>query len=111
MPDGKPGNGYDSPFGNGKGATMAQGSSSGAHNFLKDPESGASKEGGRDFTKESRPQEPIDHTPDGGCYDPASVPQGGPLPFPAADPSKGEQSRENNPGVADKAPVPFKNLR
>lgn len=101
-----PGDGSTSPFGNHKGATMA-GPSTGAHNFLEDPASGAPKEGGRDFAAEQpNKQQPRDDEEIAG-----SVPAGGPLPYPAADPSAGERARENNPGVADKAPLPFKNLR
>lgn len=50
-----PGDGKTSPFGNGKGATMA-GAAGGGHDFTKEPESHAPSSGGRDFTKESRPQ-------------------------------------------------------
>lgn len=74
-----PGNGYTAPFGNGDGATQANGPSSGAHDFLKDPASGAPAGSGRDFTKESRPQQM------GACPpNPQSVPNGGNLPFTAA---------------------------
>lgn len=56
MAEGKtPGNGMTSPFGNGNGAT-ASGDSSGAHDFLTDPKGSGAAAGGRDFTKESRPQ-------------------------------------------------------
>jgi len=48
------GNPAEPPFSIG-GATMA-GDYSGAHNFLTDPASNAPKTGGRDFTKEKRPQ-------------------------------------------------------
>lgn len=81
----KPGTGYTPPFGNENGATVAGGGpTSGAHDFLTDPASNAPKTGGRDFTRESRPQR---GGPPG--YNAESVPSGGPLPFPAADP-KGE---------------------
>lgn len=90
---------------------MATGPSSGAHNFLEDPESNAPKTGGRNFAEEKYPQKDIDHSAGGGSYDPASVPSGGNLPYPAADPSRQEQVRENSPGVAEKAPLPFKNLK
>lgn len=105
-----PGDGSSSPFGNHNGATMA-GPSSGAHNFIEDPASNAPATGGRDFAAEQYKQPTIDHSAGGGSYDPGSVPQGGELPFPVADPSSEEQAREDNPGVADKAPLPFKNLR
>src|SRR5687767_14997635 len=89
----------------------APGSGGGGHNFVEDPASHAPKTGGRDFAAEKYPQSNIDHSAGGGSYDPSTVPSGGPLPYPAADPSKEEQNREDNPGVADKAPLPFKNLR
>lgn len=44
------------PFGNGKGATQSGSSSSGGHNFLTEPSTKSTMSGGRDFTKESRPQ-------------------------------------------------------
>ena len=44
------------PFGNGQGATSSGGAARGGHDFLKDPKSAASSTGGRDFSKESRPQ-------------------------------------------------------
>ena len=56
MAEGKPGNGSDSPFGNGNGATASSGGSNGGHNFVRDPAGGGAKTGGRDFTKESRAQ-------------------------------------------------------
>lgn len=97
----KPGNGYESPFGNGKGATMA-GPSTGAHDFVEDPEPHGSKEGGRDFTEESRPQKT-------GEPDRENVPPGGPLPYPSVDPSK---EADGYPGdVGGTGRVPFKNLR
>lgn len=43
------------PFGNGQGAT-AGGGARGAHDFIKDPKSNSPATGGRDFSKESRPQ-------------------------------------------------------
>lgn len=101
----KPGNGSDSPFGNEKGATT-DGPSKGAHNFLEDPESGAPKTGGRDFTTESRAQKmgPED------TIDKASVPQGGPLPF--GNDSWAKNADENADGVADTVKnTPFKNLK
>lgn len=102
----KPGNAQDSPFGNEKGATMADGPSSGAHNFIKDPESHAPSTGGRDFTKESREQS------DGPLptIDDASIPAGGKLPFGTGDAwSKAEETAD---GTADTVKhTPFKNLR
>lgn len=74
----QPGNGSTSPFGNEQGATSAGGgASSGAHDFTEDPKSHSPASGGRDFTKENRPQ------PAGGTsgYNPQSVPAGGTTPF------------------------------
>lgn len=76
MADSKPGNGYSSPFGNGNGATMT-GPSSGAHDFITDPASGAPKTGGRDFAAEPPPEQQSGNS----GYNPDSVPQGGTLPF------------------------------
>lgn len=105
----KPGNGSTSPFGNEKGATMA-GPSSGGHNFLEDPESNAPSTGGRDFTKESRDQPSMDHSADGGSYDPASVPQGGPLPFGTGD--AWAKAEDEPDGLAESVnKTPFKNLK
>lgn len=104
MPDGKPGNGKDSPFGNGNGATM-QGSSSGGHNFIEDPESAAPKTGGRDFTKESREQ-PTGQASD---IDKTSVPQGGLLPFGGGD--KWAKKEEDADGGIEPGTSPFKNLK
>lgn len=78
-----PGNGNDSPFGDGDGATQAAGPSSGAHDFITDPKSNAPATGGRDFTKESRPQGGDRMAPD---INTDSIPAGGRLPFPSADP-------------------------
>lgn len=69
----KSGNGYTSPFGDEKGATLSGGASTGAHDFIEQPESDAPKTGGRDFTKESRSQQ---MTADSG-YNKDSVPSGG----------------------------------
>lgn len=103
MPEGKPGDGKISPFGNGKGATMA-GDSSGAHNFLEDPASAAPKTGGRDFTAESREQK----TGPADTIDKASVPQGGTMPFGTGDKwAKGEETADG--GIEPK--TPFKNLK
>lgn len=77
-----PGNASSSPFGDGKGATQADGSSSGAHNFLEDPASHAPATGGRDFSKESRPQEKGDPE---DRYCPDSPPDGGDMPFGQVD--------------------------
>jgi hypothetical protein len=44
------------PYGNGQGATSSAGASRGGHDFIRDPKSAAPAVGGRDFTKESRPQ-------------------------------------------------------
>lgn len=76
-----PGNGYASPFGDSKGSTMADGPDDGAHNFLEDPTGGV-KAGGRDFTKENRPQVPCDPE---DRYNASSVPDGGDLPFGSID--------------------------
>jgi len=105
MPDGKPGNASTSPFGNGKGATMAEGSSSGAHNFLTDPSSNASTSGGRDFTAESREQK-SGPAPD---IDKASVPAGGPFPFGTGDKWAGAEETADG-GIAP-GTSPFKNLK
>ena len=88
MPDGTPGDGVSSPFGDGQGATMAQGSST----------------GGRDFTAESRPQPqgPLD------SIDPASIPQGGKFPTAAMDGWTGKDAVD---GGVEPARTPFKNLR
>lgn len=86
----KPGNGYDSPFGNGEGATQ-MGPSNGAHNFLEDPGSNAPTSGGRDFTKES-----IGQKSGSDDVDKASVPSGGEMPF---------------GGAVEAVPMPFKNLK
>ncbi len=83
------GKGAVAPLGNGMGATQSAGAYSGAHDFIKDPASGADASGGRDFTKESRPQ-PGDQAPQD--INPQSIPAGGKLPFPAADP-KGERAK------------------
>ena len=96
----KPGTGAVSPFGDGKGATSAAGAASGAHDFLKDPQSAAPKSGGRDFSKENRDQQSgTDDTindesvPDGGTIlkadppagsqrvSPVGLPTGGKTPF------------------------------
>ncbi len=77
----KPGNGYESPFGNGKGATSA-GPSTGAANFVKDPKGPPAANTGRglDVADQQRPQ------PMGGTgYNPDSLPEGGALPFPQTD--------------------------
>lgn len=87
----KPGSGAVSPFGNEKGATKSSGSYSGSHDFIKDPASGAPKTGGRDFTEENKNAE----QKEGHGYNEESVPQGGALPFPAADPGKREVSMES----------------
>ena len=45
------------PFATSSGKPAGQGSTAGgAHNFLTDPKGGGPASGGRDFTKESRPQ-------------------------------------------------------
>lgn len=106
MAENKPGNGNTSPFGNEKGATMAEGPSSGAHNFLENPESNAPNKGGRNFLEESRAQDigPED------TIDQASVPDGGTLPWPKADPTATADGCPD--GVAETVKnMPFKNLR
>ncbi|HUU43033.1 MAG TPA: hypothetical protein VMX57_04600 [Planctomycetota bacterium] len=82
-----------------------QGSDSGAHNFLEDPESGAAKSGGRDFTKESREQKsgPADD------LDKPSIPQGGTMPFATGDKWAGME--ETADGGVRPAQSPMKNLR
>jgi hypothetical protein len=52
------GNNASPPFAtpDGKPSGNAGGNASGAHDFVKDPKSGAAPSGGRDFTKESRAQ-------------------------------------------------------
>ena len=78
----KPGNGSTSPFGDEDGATVAGGgASSGAHDFTTDPKSNAPTTGGRDFTKESRPQQ------SGQAQDlnPDDQAPGGRLPFAQTD--------------------------
>ena len=81
MAENKPGNGQDSPFGDGDGDATANGPTTGAHDFVTDPESHAPKTGGRDFTKESRPQT------EGGALEinEDSIPDGGTLPFAGND--------------------------
>lgn len=101
-----PGDGNASPFGDSKGATQADGPSSGAHNFIEDPASHAPATGGRDFSKESRPQK--DGDPE-DRYCPDSPPDGGALPF--GDTDKASQAaRDDMTGqVADKPKhMPFK---
>jgi len=102
MSEGKPGNGFESPFGNGKGATMS-GPSTGANNFLENPAGKSGDEGGRDFTKETRTQ-PTGSPPD---IDTSSIPAGGKMPFGTGDSwAKGDAD-----GGVEPAKVPFKNLR
>jgi len=106
MADNKPGDGANPPFGNGKGATSSAGASSGAHNFLEDPASNAPKTGGRDFTKESRPQEvgkPEDR------YNSDTVPEGGDLPFDQTDDTaEGEHAMQVGQIVDKPKNKPFK---
>lgn len=107
MAEGKtPGDGSVSPFGNSKGATQASGSSSGAHNFIEDPESHAPATGGRDFSKENRPQK--DGDPE-DRYCPDSPPDGGDLPFEQADKAS-QDVRDDMTGqlVEDPKHKPFK---
>lgn len=95
----KPGTGSSSPFGGGKGATSASGAASGAHDFVQNPESGAPKTGGRDFTQNNPDQKPgeddtlnKDTVADGGKIlkadpvsstrtSPVGLPEGGRKPF------------------------------
>jgi hypothetical protein len=76
MAENVPGNGSDSPFGNGEGAVTGVPPATGGHDFLQDPASNAPASGGRDFTKETYEQktgsDPVN---------PQSVPSGGTLPF------------------------------
>jgi hypothetical protein len=106
MAEGKtPGNGAVSPFGDSKGATQAAGGATGAHDFVTDPAgSGPGGGGGRDFTKESRPQPP-DGPPKELCVE--SIPAGGRLPFPAAD-AKGPSAADVGTQVAVEKHKPFK---
>lgn len=97
-----PGDGSTSPFGNHQGATMASGPSTGAHNFNADPQSSAPATGGRNFSAEKYSQEARDQEDIAG-----SIPAGGTLPYPAADPP----AAEDISGIAGKGSVPFKNLR
>ncbi len=97
MPEGKSGNGYEPSF------TSQGGKASGAHDFTKDPKSGAPETGGRDFTKEARTEQTSDKE---STVDEASVPAGGKLPF-----SQIDKQGPDGVGTADKAPTPFKNLR
>jgi hypothetical protein len=52
-----PGDGQNTPFGDGMGETQVAGAAPGAHDFVQDPNSHAPAAGGRDFTKESRSQQ------------------------------------------------------
>lgn len=90
-----PGNGRESPFGNGAGATPS-GPSSGGNNFLTNPAGNGSKGGGRDFSAERPAPQPTG--PGGLNMD--SVPAGGRLPF------SSNTSREvyNKPGDGTKKP-------
>lgn len=59
MAEGKTGNVQNSsqpPLGNGKGSTDGGGTYTGSHNFLTDPKGSGPATGGRDFSKENRPQ-------------------------------------------------------
>jgi hypothetical protein len=87
MAENQSGSGYMSPFGNEKGATSG-GPSSGASDFVKDPEGEADKfatSGGRDFTAESKGQ-----SMGGSGCNPDSVADGGILPFGDLDPQDTE---------------------
>lgn len=72
MPNGLPGNGSTSPFGNGDG-TAGQ-PKVGGNNFLINPAGNSAKSGGRDFTQEkpgNQPTAPVlnpDSIPSGGKY-------------------------------------------
>lgn len=96
------GDGSTAPFGDGNGATSG-GASSGAHDFLTDPESNSPKTGGRDFTKESRPQK------DGAAPDlnQESVPEGGTMPF-AKDDAIARGMPDVGTIVGDEKHKPFK---
>jgi len=107
MAEGKtPGDAANSPFGDSKGATQATGASSGAHNFLEEPTSNTS-DGGRDFTKENRPQEAGDPA---DRYNESSVPDGGDLPFEQTDDTADNDERGMQIGqIVDKPKAkPFK---
>lgn len=94
MPDGTPGNGANPPFGNGNGATQKSGASSGAHNFITDPKSNSPATGGRDFSKESRPQQMRKPSP--GYPNTQEIPTGGTMPL--ADPGPVSKSVSGNAG-------------
>lgn len=96
-----PGDGSVSPFGDHKGATEG-GGATGAHDFLTDPKGSGAASGGRDFTKESRAQ-----TAGAPGYNAESVPEGGTLPFPAAD-AKGPSAADVGTAVAVEKHKPFK---
>ena len=101
-----PGTGAISPFGDSKGATQADGASSGAHNFIEDPASAAPKTGGRDFSMESRAQKtgnPEDR------YCPDSVPDGGDLHFEDMDDASQAARGDMTGQLVEKAKhMPFK---
>jgi hypothetical protein len=100
-----PGNGAQTPFGNGKGGTQAVGPYTGAHDFLTDPSGSGPKGSGRDFTKESRPQ-PADGAPKEINAD--SIPAGGRLPFPSIDPNGKASCADVGTKVAVETHKPFK---
>ena len=105
MAEGKtPGDAVVSPFGDHKGSTQAAGPYSGAHDFLTNPKGSAPPGSGRDFTKESRPQKADGPAPD---INADSVPDGGKLPYPAADP-KGPSSADAGTLAGAAKHKPFK---
>jgi hypothetical protein len=83
------------------------GGASGAHDFVTDPKSHSPSTGGRDFTKESRPQPgPVESADSTIC--PESIPAGGRIlkadPMPVSKMVSGTAQ-----GPAQ--PTPFKNLK
>jgi len=90
-----PGNGSESPFGNGAGATSL-GASSGGNNFLTNPTGNGRKGGGRDFTAEKPAPQPMG----AGGINQDTVPAGGRLPFASTT----TRQVYNKPGEAGKKP-------
>lgn len=98
------GDGSDAPFGDGMGATQKAGDATGAHDFVQDPNSHAPAAGGRDFTKESKPQQmgqPTEINPD-------DMAPGGRLPFPQLDSVAQARKDANVDVAATAAHKPFK---
>lgn len=92
------------PFATQDGKAQGQGTgSSGAHNFLKDPKSHASASGGRDFTKESRPQSEANAEV---VPNPQEIPAGGKIL--KADPGPVSQKVSGTAAGVDGGRKPFK---